>query len=63
MSLLLFLFIFGCAGSSLLHGLFSSRSKQGLLSSCGAQASRCFSHCGAQALGLTGFSNCGPRAQ
>ena len=30
------LFIFGCAGSSLLHRLFSSCSKQGLLSSFGA---------------------------
>ena len=29
-----FLFIFGCTGSSLLRGLFSSCSEQGLLSSC-----------------------------
>ena len=41
------LFISGCAGASLLHGLFSDSSKQGLLSRCGAQ----FSHCG-------GFSRC-----
>ena len=32
-------FSFGCAGSSLLHGLFSSCSKQGLISDCGVQAS------------------------
>ena len=31
--------IFGCARSLLLHGLFSSCSKQGLLSSCDAQVS------------------------
>ena len=34
------LFIFGCAGSSLLHGLFSSCNEQGLLFSYSAQASR-----------------------
>ena len=33
------LFIFGCAGSSLLCGLFSGCGKQGLLSSYGAQTS------------------------
>ena len=33
------LFILGCAGSSLLCGLFSSGSEWGLLSSCGTQAS------------------------
>ena len=39
----LYVFIFGCAESSLLRGLFSS---------CGAQPSHCrgFSYCGAQAL-------------
>ena len=36
-----FLFIFCCAGSSLLCGLFSSCSKWGLLSSCIAWASHC----------------------
>ena len=37
-----FLFIFGCAGSSLLPGLFSSCAEQGLPSSYGAaQASHC----------------------
>ena len=45
--------VFG-AGSSLLCGRFFSRGKQGLLSSCSAQASYCngFSYCeawGAQA--------------
>ena len=33
---------FGCASSSLLCGLFSSCSKWGLLSSCGAPASYCW---------------------
>ena len=36
-----FLFIFGCAGSSLLCGLLSSCSEQDLLSSCRVQASHC----------------------
>ena len=49
-----YLFIFGCAGSSLLCGLFFSCSKWGLLSSSGAWASHCgsFSYCGAQDLGV-----------
>ena len=44
--------IFGCAESLLLHRLFSS---------CGAQDSHCagFSCCGAPALGHTGPSSCG----
>ena len=44
--------------------LFSSCSKQGLLSSQGAQASDCdgFSCFGAQALGHLGFSSCGFQA-
>ena len=33
------LFIFGCAGSSMLHRLFSGGSGQGQLSSCAVQAS------------------------
>ena len=47
------LFIFGCARSSLLHGPFSSRGKQGLLSSCGVWASHCcdFPCCGAGVVG------------
>ena len=46
----LFLFIFGCAGSSL---LLSSSGERGLLSSSGARASHCsgFSCCEAWALG------------
>ena len=36
-----YLFIFGYAGSSLLHRLFSSCGKQELLCGCGAQASHC----------------------
>ena len=31
----IYAFIFGCTGSSLLHGLFYTCSEQGLLSSCG----------------------------
>ena len=43
--------MFGCGGSSLLLGLFSSCRKQG----CGAPASHCsgFPYCGAQALELS----------
>ena len=37
--LLISVFIFGGAGSSLPHGLFSSCSERGLLSSCSMQAS------------------------
>ena len=48
------LFIFGCAGSSLLPGLFSSCCEWGLLSSCGAWASYgCgFSCCRARLQGM-----------
>lgn len=35
----IYFFIFGCAGLSLLHGLFSSGCRQGRLSSCGVRAS------------------------
>ena len=38
---LIILCIFGCAGSSLLCGLFSSCGKRGLLSGCGTRASYC----------------------
>ena len=44
----------GSAGSSLLHGLFSSCGEQGLLSSC--NASPC---CRAEAPRCMGFSSCG----
>ena len=37
----IYLFIWGCAGSLLLHAFFSSCSKWGLLPSCGAWASHC----------------------
>ena len=58
--ILLYLFILGCSGSSLLQGLFSSCGEQGLLSSCCMRASHCdgFSCCGARALGCKGFSRC-----
>ena len=49
---------FGYAGSLLLHRLFSSRSQQRLLSSCGNA-----SPCGARALGHLNFSGHGTLAQ
>ena len=54
--LLIYLFIFGCTGSSLLSVAISSCSERGLPPSCGVQASRCsgFSCCRAQALGSMG---------
>ena len=62
---LIYLFYFGCARSSLLGGLFSSCSDQGLLSSCCVWTSHCsdFSCFGTQALGQAGFSSCGSRAR
>ena len=53
------LFIFGCAGSSLMCRLFCSCGEQGLLSNCSARTSRCsgFYCCGAQALRYR-FSGC-----
>ena len=59
-SFLIILFIFGCAGSSLLCGLFSSCSKWGLLSSRSLWASHCggSSCCGEPALGHKGFRSC-----
>ena len=55
-----FWFTFGCAGSSLLHGLFSSCGEQGLLFSCNAWTSPCcgFSCSTAWALGHR-LSGCG----
>ena len=44
----IYLFVFGCTGSSLLCGLFSSCGERGLLSSCSVQASH-----------YSGFSCCG----
>ena len=60
----MYLFIFGCAGSSLLRGLFSSCGQKELLSSYCTQATFCggFS-CGAQSPGHTGFSSCRTQAQ
>ena len=59
----IYLFI-GCVESSLLHELFSSYGKQGLLSSCDVRASHCtgFSCCRPQALGHSGSSRWGARA-
>ena len=61
--ILIYYFFFGCAGSSLLHGLFSSCREWGLLSSC-VRASRCggFSCCRAPVVGQKGFSSCGAQA-
>ena len=49
----IYLFIFSCAESSLLQGLFSSSDEYGLLSSCRAQVSHGggFSWCAAQYVG------------
>ena len=63
--LIIYVFIFGCAGSSLLRGLLSRCAKWGPLSSCSAWASHCsgFSYCGEQALGCSGFRSCSAWAQ
>ena len=57
----LYYWFFGCAGSSLLCGPFSSCSKSGLLSSCVVRVSHHsgFSRCRTQALGYVGFSSWG----
>ena len=59
-----YLFIFGCAVSSLPLGHFSSCGMLGLLSSCGAWISHAggFSR-GAGALGRVGFSSCNAQTQ
>ena len=56
-----YLFIFGCAGSLLLLGFFSSCSEGKLLCSCGAHTFRCsgFFYRRAWALGYAGVSSCG----
>ena len=68
----IYLFIFCCIGSSLLHEGFLQLQRAGATLRCGARASYCggFSCCGAQALGAwasrvvaRGLSNCGTRAQ
>ena len=59
----MYLFIFGCAGSSLLYRLVSGWCQAGPLPSCGAWASHCGSlSCKAWALGGAGFSGWGLRA-
>ena len=60
-----YLFIWGCAGSSVLHELFSGCGEQGLLPSYGARASHCggFSCCRARALEHTDFSSWSRSAQ
>ena len=50
----IYLFIFGCSGSSMLHMLFSSCGQWGLLCSCSVQAS----HCGGFFLQNTGSRAC-----
>ena len=66
-SIFLFIYIFCCAGSSLLlRGLSLVLSEWGLLFRwCSVRASHCsnFSCCGAWALGLEGFSSCGAGPQ
>ena len=59
----IYLFIFGCAGTLLLQGLFSSCGQWGLLFSCKAQAlgHMFFSNWGSWALGHR-LSNCGTQA-
>ena len=62
--------MFGLAGSLLLHGLFSGRGKQELLSTCGVWASHCggisLQSAGSRALGRqtrgTCLSSCGSQA-
>ena len=59
-NLFIYLFIFGCVGSLLLHTGFLQLRRGGATLCCSVQASHCggFSCCGARALG-TGFSSCG----
>ena len=54
-----YIFLFSCAGSLLLRGLFSGFSEHKLFSSCSVRASHWvgFSYYRAQALGLAGFSS------
>ena len=62
---LIFINLFMAALVSVAVQAFFSCSEQGLLSSRGAQASHWgdFSCCRAKALGLAGFSSCGPRTR
>ena len=70
-NLFLFLFIFGCVGSLLLHTCFLQLQRAGATLCCGAWASNCggFSCCRARALGTWasvvvahGLSSCGSQA-
>ena len=58
---IIYLFIFGCVGSSLLHAGFLQLQRAEATLRCGARASHCggFSCCGAWALECMGFSSCG----
>ena len=67
----IYLFIFGCVGSSLLHAGFLQLWRAGATLCCGARASHCggFSCCEARALGIRasvvvacGLSSCGSLA-
>ena len=59
----MYLFIFGCAGSSLLHGLFSSCSEQGLIVIAVDKLLIVVASLAvALALGCVGFSSCGVQA-
>ena len=62
---IMYLFIFGYTGSSMLLGLFSSCGEWRILSSCGVRASHCggFSCCEAEPLGCRGFRSCSLWAQ
>ena len=60
----IYLFIFGCVGSLLLHAGFLQLRRAGTALRCGARASHCsgFSCCGAQVLKHR-LSSCGAQAQ
>ena len=57
----LFIYFWLCWAFVAVHGLFTRCCEQGLLSSCGAEASHCgaFSCCGPRALWPVGFNSCG----
>ena len=61
LKIIIYLFIFGCVGSSLLCAGFLQLLRAGTTLHCGARASHCsgFSCCRAWALGARGFSSCG----
>ena len=62
--LIIFLFIFGCPGSSVLSRIFSTYGKWGLLSSCNVLASHCGGFCcraQASVVAACRLSSCGSR--